>query len=642
MPQREKAAKVHKGRKKKKAAASTIKGQVNRSYSGTVWLLVPGGKDVSFADRGNARLLCEGDEVEATIARSRRRWAEAHLKKVLSLGQATFPARLVRRKRSAWLVPLGRAMPERVECDGLDADLVDGQIVRARWQLQSGNKVVAAVEPLGMPNDPQLARLLATEVWDLPTEWPPEVKRISGTLGSREKAILADKKRRDLTKSGFITIDGKDTRDFDDAVFCQALSGGGGWQLQVAIADVSAYVAADSPLDIEAMRRGTSVYFHDHVVPMLPAELSENLCSLVQGKRRPVVVCSMRVDADGNIRRREFFRGLIRTAARLTYDQVDKALARPDCSLPKYSHLSAELRCLRDVTAALDKERQKRGALDMHTAVPAATSAAKNIIGREGALGPAHRLVENVMLAANVCAAEEAAARRANAPLRECLSPSAEKWQEMAVVMRAQGIDDIGDQPGRQAYLDLLERIGGHKNKNFLIGQVIRSMMQAEYVLGGKGHFPLALEKYTHFTSPIRRYPDVLVHRLLMEPKARPPTAGICKQLSELERRAESATRQEINHLRCLETLPLVGQWCVAQLVAVQPDQLVVLLEATEARAAMRLGRNTHHLHVDELRTRLEVKGRKGAVIPLGSRLEVMIERVVAEEQKIWLKDIRA
>jgi ribonuclease R len=455
-----------------------------------------------------------------------------------------------RRAKAEWAVPPG-------EADGA----VDGEIVLATPLPSTGFglKHARVTERLGKMGDARSVSLVVIHTHDIPTEFTPEA------IAAAERARgVSLRGRTDLRNVPLVTIDGEDARDFDDAVFAEA--DGTGFRLLVAIADVAHYVRPDSPLDRAAWMRGNSCYFPDRVVPMLPEALSNGWCSLRPGEERGCLFVEMTVDAAGKKTSHRFGRGLMRSAARLTYEQVQAAHdAGDDMNLPVPA-LYAAFRLLLDA-------RNARGTLDLEL------PERKVVLDEHGKVAEvaprprldSHRLIEEFMVLANVCAAEELERLHQPCVYRVHAPPSDEKLEALRAFLRG---FDISLPPGNQLHprdIDrVLKQVAGTEDAPIVNDVVLRSQMQAAYSTDNIGHFGLALARYAHFTSPIRRYADLAVHRALIrglhlgdgglsdEEVGRLPDT--CEHISATERRAALAERDAIDRYLAAFMADKVGQ----------------------------------------------------------------------------------
>ena len=415
----------------------------------------------------------------------------------------------------------GRLRPtdRRQKADFLVADAnaggaQPGELVAAEILAGSafGLRPVKIVERLGSMSDPRSVSLVAIHTNDIPYVFAPEA------LAQAKAAVAAPMgQRTDLRQVPLVTIDGEDARDFDDAVWAEPAPGGG-WHAIVAIADVAWYVRPCDPLDFEARRRGNSVYFPDRVVPMLPEELSNGWCSLKPREDRPCMLVHLWLDAEGNRQRYQFERAMMRSAARLTYTQVQKALdGHPDEMTQPL--LEPVLRPLLGAWKALSAERARRGVLELEL------PERQVIIGPDGRIGAivprprydSHRLIEDFMIAANVAAAQQIEALGLPCMYRVHDLPSPEKLEALREVLETLGLHlPKGGRVTPAQFNRVLARAAELPEARMVNEMILRSQAQAVYSPANIGHFGLGLARYAHFTSPIRRYADLLVHRAII------------------------------------------------------------------------------------------------------------------------------
>lgn len=396
-----------------------------------------------------------------------------------------------------------------------------GQIVEVELTRYPDGRVRAMgriIEVLGDHMAPGMEVDVAIRKFDLPNRWSPAIDEEVIAIG-REVPESAKRGRRDLRTLPLVTIDGEDARDYDDAVYCERKDKG--WRLVVAIADVSFYVTPDSELDREAFERGNSVYFPDRVIPMLPEALSNNLCSLMPEVDRLAMVCDMVVTPQGRVRSYEFYEAVIRSHARLTYTKVAAMLVGKDRDLrEQYEPLVPHLEQLHAVYGALHKVRLARGAVDFELPetriVFDENRKIETIVAVER--NDAHRLIEECMLAANVCAAEFLGEHKVPTPYRVHAGPTAEKLTALREFLSEFGLSlGGGAKPEAADYAHVLSQLEGRKDARLIQTVMLRSLSQAIYTPDNIGHFALAFASYAHFTSPIRRYPDLMVHRSIKD-----------------------------------------------------------------------------------------------------------------------------
>ena len=413
------------------------------------------------------------------------------------------------------------------------------------------------IERLGSASDPGAISLLAIAAYDIPTEFP------AAALAEAEAALpVSPADRTDLRDLPLVTIDGSDARDFDDAVWAEPdldPENRGGWHLIVAIADVAWYVRPGSALDREAERRGNSVYFPDRVVPMLPEALSNELCSLKPGVDRACLAVQLWIDSAGRKRRHRFERGIMRSAARLTYEEIQAARdGRAVCALPPQP-----LAALYGAYAALAEARAARGALELDLSEDRVVLDAER---RPAAIMRAvrldsHRLIEEFMILANVAAAEELEARRQGCMYRVHDAPDPDKVEALRVFLEETGLPGLALAKGQaikpELFNRVLRRAAGTGEAVLVNDLVLRCQAQAAYNPNNIGHFGLALRRYAHFTSPIRRYADLLVHRALLREAGLDGLETIAEHISATERRAADAERAAVDPSRRIGRQPL-------------------------------------------------------------------------------------
>jgi ribonuclease R len=440
---------------------------------------------------------------------------------------------------------------------------------RPQGDAPAHGRIVEVLKHL-RPSD--LAARFAILRHDLPQEFAPELIWAANRFGPEvRESDWAN--REDLRDLPLVTIDGEDAKDFDDAVYAEAQRGGG-WRLVVAIADVSHYVRYGSELDLEARARATSVYFPDRVLPMLPEHLSNHLCSLMPRVDRLAFVCDMHVTKTGKVTKTRFYESVIRSHARLTYDAVWGFLQNPDAADVALSvPVRDSLQTLHAVYEVLKRARDARGALDFRG------GEVKARVGEDGRIegfyalnrNDAHRLIEECMVAANVEAAVALRIANARSLYRVHGQPEDKRVTELQKVLNALQVGaQFSEKPTPREFRQLVQRLAGRPDGILLESLVIRSLAQAVYQQTNIGHFGLALEEYAHFTSPIRRYPDLLVHRALKAALVPASESGHRYSTAELqtlglesstrERRADDAARDVMGYLKCLYLQPRVGE----------------------------------------------------------------------------------
>jgi ribonuclease R len=619
------------------------------AHSDGFGFLIPdqGGEDV-YLPYQEMRSLLDGDKVAVRVGGSDRRGRPAGaVVDILSRGKTTVVGRYQREHGVGYVLESGRSPHQFLVPDHQRKGARNGQLVKLEITEYPDKRREAqgkVVRVLGESTDPAMITEVAIEQHALPDEFPSKVIAAAAEWGERVRpADKAD--REDLRELPLVTIDGADARDFDDAVYAEAA--GDGWRLIVAIADVSHYVAIDSIIDTEARRRGTSVYFPDRVIPMLPESLSNGLCSLNPKVDRLCMVCDMHIGADGKPGRARFYRGLMRSAARLTYEQVDH-YQRERKGSAAVRRVGEQIDTLYDLFRALAKARRRRGALDLDLPEVRVDLDDEGLVSR---IAPrfrndAHRLIEECMIAANVQAAKFLRRHRLATLYRVHAGPTEEKFEELRTLLQELGIKVPDQAVSEPRHLNkALAQIDRRPDADQLKISVLRSLSQAVYQPANIGHYGLALNAYAHFTSPIRRYPDLLVHRGIghvidkKKPGAFVYDAGAMEQegkrCSEQERRADDATRDVEAKLKATWLLDRLGQVLPGTVTGVTHFGLFVTLDDLFVDGLVHvtaLGRDYFHLTDGGLRLAGE---RSGVSYALGDAVSVEVLRVDVDEAKI-------
>jgi ribonuclease R len=495
-------------------------------------------------------------------------------------------------------------------------------------------------EVLGNYADPGMEIEIALRKFDLPYEFSKKALALARAMPEEVRAEdWKDAKgttgRKDLRELPFVTIDGETARDFDDAV--HAVREGRGFRLRVAIADVSHYVRHGDALDVDAKERGTSVYFPRRVIPMLPEKLSNGLCSLNPKVDRLAMVCDMAIAANGKVARYEFHAAVFRSHARLTYTAVWEMLSK--------GKASAELKTLYEVYKALSQERNRRGAIDFESVETRMEFDARGKIQRivPEPRNEAHRLIEECMLAANVCAGDFLASRQHPVLYRVHDVPALEKVKALRDFLAELGLVlPGGDKPKPKDYAQLLEKIRPRPDHALLQTILLRSMKQAIYTPDNVGHFGLAFDAYVHFTSPIRRYPDLLVHRAIKALLANQRYEGVNwdelgRHCSETERRADDASRDVESWLKCFYMQDQVGGVFEGTVTGVTAFGLFVMLDQYYVDGLVHISELGRDYYRYEANRHLLLGERTGKRYRLADRIKVKLVRVDVESRKIDL-----
>ena len=630
------------------------------------------GEDIYLSAR-QMHFVFDGDEVLIQVTgEDRRGRLEGKVIEVLQRKHKTVVGRYKEESGIGFVIPDNGRLTQQILIPTKAKGSVEaGQIVTVEItdyptrQLGAKGRIA---EVLGEHLDPGMEIDVAIRSHGIPWEWPDEV--LHEAAGLEAEPLEEDKQHRvDLRQLPFVTIDGEDARDFDDAVYCEEGSGGN-WRLWVAIADVSHYVWPDSALDQEASLRGNSVYFPARVVPMLPEALSNGLCSLKPDVDRLAMVCEMELTAAGVLAKYRFYESIIHSHARLTYTQVGEVLEQgshadvdsqrvPD--LKRLHSLYRVLRAARDKRGAIDFETvETRIIFDEHRKIEAIVPVVRN---------DAHKLIEECMLCANVATARFYDANKLPILFRVHEGPGEEKLEGLRKFLGELGLDlGGGDKPTPVHYQQLLLQIVDREDANVIQTMLLRSLSQAVYQPENKGHFGLHYEAYAHFTSPIRRYPDLLVHRgirhlirsggnakgVLRIKGAEPIPA---KQIfpydvrsmviqgehsSMSERRADDATREVDSWLKCEYLQEHVGDEFDGVISAVTGFGLFVELKDLYIEGLVHItALPGDYYNFDKAHQRLTGE-RSGRSFQLGGIVRVQVARVDLDDRKIELELIDA
>jgi ribonuclease R len=639
------------------AKIDAIVGKVSAHRDGFGFLIPEEGGDDIFMPPHEMRQLLDGDRVAVHLAGTDRKGRpKGSLVEVLERGKSTAVGRFITERGLAYVVETASRSQDRYLIAATDtAGAKDGQMVKVEivdYPTARREALAKVVDVLGNPEDPGMFTTLAIESFGLRDGWSKEVRALAGTHGA--EVSEADKQGRvDLRDTPLVTIDGADARDFDDAVYAEpAGEGGKHWRLLVAIADVSHYVQKDDALDTEARKRGTSTYFPDRVVPMLPEAISNGLCSLNPDVDRLCLVCDMRITADGKVEGAKFYKAVMRSHARLTYNEVHAAVGEGDTAArKKLGSVLPHVENLYAVYQGLGKARARRGALDLDLPEVVITMGSDNHIE---SVAPRHRnqahmLIEECMIAANVQAAMYLLKHKLPNLYRVHPQPEPDRFEELRVMLQELGYKvtkEARTQP--RALNKILQQLSERPDFVVLAVSVLRTMTQAVYQPVNEGHYGLALEAYAHFTSPIRRYPDLLLHRGIShlvaggKPGAFAYTMPDMEELgrinSQLERQAEAASRHVESRYKAIYISEHVGDEFNGVITAVKHFGLFVMLEGLYVEGLIHvtnLRNDYYHAEHGGLRLRGEKTGQSYG---LGDEIKVKVTRVDIEEARVDLQ----
>ena len=629
--------------------ASLTPGKVQGHPDGYGFLIPDDGSADIFLDQHQMAKVLHGDRALVRLTGvDRKGRPEGGIVEVTERANTRVVGRVLVEHGLVFVVPENRRIAQ---------DILVPPEKRARIRPQSGQVVMVDIieqpskfskpigrisEVLGNYADPGMEIEIALRKHDLPFEFSKAALDENRALPDRiRKADLAG--REDLRGLPLVTIDGETARDFDDAVYCERK--GRAWRLVVAIADVSHYVRPGMTLDAEAMERGNSIYFPRRVIPMLPEKLSNGICSLNPDVDRLAMVCDMQIGAGGVIGKYRFYPAVFRSQARLTYNQVWSWLsgeAQPETEV--HAGLQPQLLNLYKLFKTLHGARGERGAIDFETSE---TRMVFNEQGKIESIVPvvrndAHRIIEECMLAANVCASDFLAGHKQTCLYRIHEGPSAEKLKNLRAFLGEFGLAlGGGDDPRAKDYAVLLEQVKKRPDFQLLQTVMLRSLKQALYSPDNVGHFGLAYEHYTHFTSPIRRYPDLLVHRAIKAVLAgeKYTPAGDWEEIglhcSATERRADEATRDVESWLKCFFMKERIGEEFDGTISAVTAFGIFVALDTIYIEGLVHVSElGADYFQFDNIKHQM-LGERTGQRFRLGDRVRVRLVRADLESNKI-------
>ena len=668
---------------------SEVEGVVQGHRDGHGFVIRDDGQPDLYLPQQEMRSVLHRDRVKARVVRfDRKGRPEGRVLEIIERKKAPIIGRLLH-ESGVWLVaPEDKRYGQDILIPkNAVANAAAGQVVAVELTEPASmysQPVGRVTEVLGEIDDPGMEIEIAVRKYEVPHCFSAET--LAQAAGLPDKLRPIDRKLRiDLTDVALVTIDGEDARDFDDAVYCEPAKVGRakGWRLIVAIADVSHYVKPGEPLDHDAYERATSVYFPRRVIPMLPEKLSNGLCSLNPNEDRLAMVCDMLVTANGEIHAYQFFPAVINSHARFTYNEVAAILGNtrgPEALRRK--DLVDDLLNLNEVYRALIKERGKRGAIDFETTE---TQIVCDDNGRIEKIIPrtrneAHKLIEEAMLAANVCAADFIATAKHSSLFRVHEGPTPEKKTLLQNYLRALGLGlSISDDPHPREYQQIAAATKDRIDAEQIHSMLLRSMQQAIYTATNAGHFGLAYDAYTHFTSPIRRYPDLLVHRVIKAilgakryllskglvesmPPARvtrkpakqavAPKAVTLSAEGELwevagahcsanERRADEASRDVEAWLKCRYMREHLGEEYSGRVSAATSFGLFVQLDGLYVEGLVHITElGGEYFRFDEIKQELRGE-RTGVRYAVGSRVRVQVSRVDLDGRKIDFRMVR-
>jgi ribonuclease R len=667
--------------------SSFTEGRVSSHRDGYGFLIPDNASEDVFLPEKEMQKVMHGDRVQVRVTGTDRRGRpEGTIVEVVERANSHVIGRLLN-ENGVWIVaPEDKRIGHDIMLAGSPGKAKAGQVVSVELTEQPSRftqPMGKIVEVLGEFDDPGMEIEIAVRKYGVPHEFSDAAQKLAAKLpGEVRPADLKD--RVDLRDIPLVTIDGEDARDFDDAVYCEPVKIGRtqAFRLIVAIADVSHYVKPNDALDADALERSTSVYFPRRVIPMLPEKLSNGLCSLNPAVDRLTLVCDAVITAKGEIKAYQFYPAVIHSAARLTYTEVAAVLANTKgTEAAKRGALVPHLLNLYDVYKALVQARQVRGAIDFETTE---TYIVCNAAGKIEQILPrtrndAHKLIEECMLAANVCAADLLERHKHPGMYRVHAPPTKEKLNQVRTFLRQVGLSlGGGDTPAASDYAELMAQVKTRPDATLLQTMLLRSMQQAVYSPENIGHFGLSYAAYAHFTSPIRRYPDLLTHRAIKailqgkryEPKIidtsalntmlspaarkkhaqdkaegkkkREGEAAIWEALgvhcSANERRADEASRDVEAWLKCYFIRDKLGEEFTGTISGVTAFGIFVQLDALFIEGMVHVTElGADYFQFDDARHELRGE-RTGIRYQLTDRVTVQVSRVDLDARKIDLR----
>ena len=609
--------------------------------------LIPdqGGDDIFLSSREMMQVLHNDRVMVQTIGQDRKGRPEGKVIEILERKNETLVGRVVQGQG----VTIVAAEDKRINQDFLipyhfDMDAKPGQIVVIEITAQPSFKsrpMGKVIQILGNYADSGMEIEIALRKHQLPYNFSQETIEIAESF-SKKVTEKDFKGRIDVRDLSLITIDGETARDFDDAVYAESIDKN--WRLVVAIADVSFYVQPDKILDKEAFERGNSVYFPRRVIPMLPEALSNGLCSLNPHVDRLCMICDMMIDQQGKVISYKFYPSVMESKSRMTYTDVSTLLNETSPELTeKYKAIIPHIKNLESVYKILTKQRHARGAIEF------ASSETIMIFNDQGKIdriepvirNEAHRIIEECMLAANVCAANFLIEHEHPALYRIHEGPTEERLENLRIFLAEFGFMlGGGDKPSIKDYATVIEKIKGRPDEHLLQTVLLRSMQQAVYSPDNIGHFGLAYEAYAHFTSPIRRYPDLLIHRAIKATleKKKMPAANwhvLGQHCSMTERRADDATRDVSSWLKCYYMQDKIGEIYEGTVAGVTSFGLFVSIDGIYIEGLLHVTELGNDYFTYDKARHAMVGERSHAIYRLGDRLKVKLVRVDLELSKI-------
>ncbi len=627
-----------------------IKGVVQAHPDGFGFLASPELEKDGFILPREMRKVMDGDTVLASIQEGRRKnKEEAYIVEILERAHKTLVGKFSHKKGQGIVVPDNTAIDDIIIPAGSEATATEGDFVTVlinEYPNRHRPAIGEVIAIIGQKLNSRLAMELTMASANLPHEWPDDFDRVVSYIPTKVNDEDLTEDVVDIRHLPLVTIDGEDARDFDDAVYAE--KNDKGWRLIVAIADVSKYVPPNSEIDKEAYKRGTSVYFPGKVIPMLPLELSNGICSLNPQVDRMCMVCDMLINKQGGIKKHRFYRAVMHSHARITYKQCWSYLDKGNKLKNWHEKVPVALDTMNELYKTMSIEKESRGAISFNS-TDVFISIDKE--GQVSGITPytrndAHKLIEAFMIAANICAAQFVEKHKIPAAYRVHDTPPLRKLTELKDFLHSLGIKpSFSDPVAPKDFERIINQIQDRPDVNLIETVLLRSQALASYEAENGGHFGLALDHYAHFTSPIRRYPDLMIHRAIEyiisknKPKryiySSAKAEEMTAQCSTNERRAEQASRDVDARLKCMYMEQFIGEEMTGIIsgvthfgVFVTLDNIMVdgLIHVTSLPNDYYHHEKTHHKLVGE---------RSGSVFQLADKIKISVAAVSIDDRKI-------
>ena len=627
-----------------------IKGVVQAHADGFGFLVSPELEKDAFILPREMRKVMDGDTVLASIqSGARKNKEEAYIVEILERAHKTLVGKFFNKQGQGLVQPDNNAIDDIIIPAGAEATANDGDFVTVlinEYPNKHRPALGEVIAILGQKLNSRLAMELTMAAQNLPHEWPEDFDRVVSYIPTAVTDEDITEDVVDLRHLPLVTIDGEDARDFDDAVYAEKHDRG--WRLIVAIADVSKYVPPNSEIDKEAYKRGTSVYFPGKVIPMLPLELSNGICSLNPEVDRMCMVCDMQINKQGQIKKHRFFRAVMHSHARITYKQCWTYLSEQEPVDNWNKKVAPTLETMYGLYKVMLEEKKQRGAIDFNS------TDVHIVIDGEGQVADiqpytrndAHKLIEAFMIAANISAAKFVSKHKVPAAYRVHDSPPPRKLTDLKAFLQSIGIKpEFHDPVEPKDFERIIDMVQGRDDVALIESVLLRSQALAAYEAENGGHFGLALEYYAHFTSPIRRYPDLMIHRAIdyvikkNKPKkyiySEQRATEMCVQCSLNERRAEQASRDVDARLKCMYMEQFIGEEMTGIISGVTHFGVFVTLDNLMVDGLIHMTSLPNDYYHHEPIQHKVVGERSGHVFQLADKVKIKVAAVSIDDRKI-------